>query len=99
MKKGIFFSLDATAGVLIIILGIALVVSLLFAANHSNEDIVELSRIARDVYEVQKYGGTAPAWIKMGSTCDTAGTVAVESALTYDKITGIASRTNIKVCY
>lgn len=100
MKKGIVFTMDA-----VFALYVALILTttffFMFEARQSSEDLYHLSRLARDVYEVNYSSGgtltsiTLPAGLS--TSCAGKNLTAVESAVVY-KTGGNLGYQNITVC-
>jgi len=101
MRKGIFASMDAVMAIILTMI----VISTAFAVlelTKQEDNTLELSRLARDVYGVQYYEGTSivlPAWVKTtNAECANADEVAVDRAFVYNPATNSLERVLTQVC-
>ncbi len=91
MKKGLVFTLDAAFALFLTMVMLAMFVYMMESYSQQNNDMLELSRMARDVRMVEKYsGGTIPFTlldtVKRDSDCDSAKLVATSTGLEYGDI-------------
>lgn len=93
------FTLDAVFALYVLLI-VASTVAVVFASTTQSADsTLELSRLARDVFEVKTYspGYTPPAWLKTDAACNNAANVGVESAVVYVD-NGAVQLSTLKVC-
>ena len=91
--KGVFFTMDAAAALLIILVTTATVFSVLSVSGQSSEGMLSLYRESRDAYEISRTSAI-PATIN--TTCDNATLSASSINLYYDG-TDVVTK-NITVC-
>ncbi|MEM0372342.1 MAG: hypothetical protein QXO69_00650 [archaeon] len=96
-KRGVFFSMDAAAALLVSMVFAASIVVVMSASNQPSEDAVSLTRLARDVYEIKNIN---PSAVIPGVRTDCAGenNVAAENALKYDAASNSVQRYVVIVC-
>ena len=99
MRKGVVFTMDAVFALYVALLLLTTFFFML-EAKQSSEDIFYLSRIARDVYEVNYSSeGTASIILPSGlsTSCTGKNLTAVEPAVVYDD-NGVLKYQNTTVC-
>jgi hypothetical protein len=99
MRKGIFASMDAVMAIILTMI----VISTAFAVlelTEQEDNTLELSRLARDVYEVQYHETTAvlPAWVKTDAECTNANEIATDGAFVYNTGTNSLDEVFTQVC-
>jgi hypothetical protein len=100
MKKAIVFTMDAVFALYIFLI-VASTFLFVLQSQTQNEDMLTLSRIARDVYETRFYGGTVDStkfpWLEFDAACGTKKIISSEEAIVYDG-DGALKKITIKVC-
>jgi len=101
MRRGIVFTMDAVFAILILMVMMTTVITLLEIHSKNLDSTLALSRLARDVYEVEYYesGVTFPTWISTGNECDNSENVVSERAVVYaghGSLTTVVKRVCIK---
>lgn len=91
MRKGLVFTLDAAFALFLTMVMLAMFVYLMESYSQQNVDMLELSRMARDVRMIEKYSGEKIPFalmdtMKMDSDCDSAKVVATSTGLGYGDI-------------
>ena len=87
MKKGIVFSMDAMYAFYIVLLLMGVLVVMLETQSNSGKTFYDLSRVARDVYELKYSGQLIPGSFGIiVNNCDDAKIIASTRALTYGDI-------------
>ena len=95
--KGVFFTMDAAAALLIMLVFISTTVSMLAVSDHSSEDVIYMTRLARDAYEADRLGDI-PFWVKMNDECRFADERSNITALEYDNSTNSIVLKSVMVC-
>ncbi|NYZ79844.1 hypothetical protein H0N95_01170 [Candidatus Micrarchaeota archaeon] len=96
-KKGIFFSMDSAAALLITMIIVAGVISVLSVSDQPSENALALTRLARDVYEIKNANPSANVpWVK--TSCVGESNVGSENALKYDASSNSVTRYVVTVC-
>lgn len=95
--RGVFFSIDSAAALLVTMIITAGVISALVIADQPADSALALSRLARDVYEVKNANPSLDVdWVK--TSCAGEANIAVENALEYDAASDSVTRYAITVC-
>lgn len=88
MNKGFFITMDAAIGLLVVILIISTSITLIESTHQFNA--LQLERQARDLYDYNYSGGTAPVnWIK--TSCNNALNKVSIDSFVYDNTTSPVS--------
>ena len=93
--KGVFFTMDAAAGLLITLIFVSTAVSMLALSDHSSENAVYMTRLARDAYDANRTG-IIPSWINM--MCQNATEKYNITAIEYDSSTNNMVLKSVMVC-
>lgn len=85
MRKGFVFTMDAVFAILLLLVMMTTVITLLEVHSKNLDGTLILSRLARDVYEMEYYesGVTLPTWVYTGSECDNSENIVSERAVVY----------------
>ncbi len=100
MKKAIVFTMDAVFALYIFLIVMSTYLFLL-QAQPQQEDMLMLSRLARDGYEVEWWGGTVDStkfpWLAFDTACNNKKIVGSEEAIVYDS-NGLLTTVTKRVC-
>ena len=99
-KRGIIFSIDAVFALYIALLLMTAFLAIIQTQSQTNEDLLKLSRLARDVHEIRQQNPSAsvPPGFSEGATCDVADTVGSAFLLVYDETSNKVTISSQRIC-
>ena len=98
--KGLVFSIDAVFALYIAILLTTAFVAVMQTQTQTNEDLLKLSRLARDIYQMRQHspGAGLPSEFSEGNNCNDAKTVGSSFIIVYNEDTNKVEAAYQKVC-
>jgi hypothetical protein len=99
-KRGIVFSIDAVFALYIALLLVAAFVTVIQVQGQTNEDLLKLSRLARDIHGIRQDnpGAALPTGFAEGSACDDAETVGSAFLLVYNNSADAVTVSSQRIC-